>query len=90
MAKSIWAKTLVGLVLGFIVSMSLVINIGFVVLVPRDIFLLVAVLTGFTLWAGLICWFYTFSSALKPSVICLLLLVVSAGFNVFCYIGGVQ
>ena len=87
MAKSIWTKTFAGLLFGFIVSMSLVINVGFVIPVPRDVFLIAAVLTGFTLWAGLLCWFYTFSSVLKPSLICLLILALSAGLNALFYNG---
>ncbi|MCC2607462.1 hypothetical protein [Planctobacterium marinum] len=87
-SESLWTKSLIGLLLGFLLSMSLFINIGFAVPIPRDVFLLIAVIGGFTLWSILISWFYSVKSIKKPVLICLAGFLLSALFNYWFYAQG--
>ena len=83
--ESIWIKSVVGLLLGFLVSMSVFINIGFVAPIPADVFLLTAVLGGFIGWALLISWFFCVPSIKRPTLICLGIFVMSSVLNAWFY-----
>ena len=87
-SESIWTKSILGLLLGFLLSMSLAINLGFLLPIPRDVFLLIAVLGGFSFWAGIISWFHCVTSVKRPSLISLLVFVLSALLNAWCYFQG--
>lgn len=85
-SESLWSKTLVGLLLGFLLTMSLFMNIGFIAPLSRDVFLLIAVIGGFTLWSALISWFYCVQSLKKPALICLVGFLATAMINAWFYI----
>ncbi len=87
-SESLWSKTLIGLFLGFLFSMSLFMNVGFAAPLPKDVFLLIAVLGGFTLWSILISWFYCVRSIKKPTLVCLAGFAVTAVINVWFYFQG--
>ena len=86
--SSIWAKSTIGFLLGFLLSMSTFMNVGFAVPMPRDVFLLIAVMGGFTLWSIIISWFYCVESLKKPAWICLGLFFLTAGINAYYYTMG--
>ena len=85
-SESLWSKTLVGLLLGFLLTMSLFMNIGFIAPLSRDVFLLIAVIGGFTLWSALISWFYCVQSLKKPALIWLVGFLATAMINAWFYI----
>ena len=86
-SESLWTKTLVSFFLGFFCSVSLCINIGFAIPIPRDVFLFFSVLGGFSGWVVLISWFYCVQSIKKPGVICLIIFSLSAAINAWFYMG---
>jgi len=87
-SESLWTKSLVGLLLGFLLSMSLFLNIGFIAPLPRDVFLIIAVIGGFTVWSALISWFYCVQSIKKPTLLCLGALLITAAINAYFYTQG--
>ena len=68
--------------------MSLAMNVGFLLPIARDVFLLVAVLGGFTFWSGMISWFYCVQSVKRPAIISVVLFALSALLNAWCYFQG--
>ena len=86
-SESLWTKTLVSVILGFFCSVSLCINIGFTVPIPRDVFLFFSVVAGFIGWAAIISWFFCVQSIKKPAIICLIIFSLSAVINAWFYIG---
>ncbi|WP_085297364.1 hypothetical protein [Cognaticolwellia mytili] len=84
--ESLWSKTFIGLFLGFFLSMSLFMNIGFIVPLAKDVFLFIAVIGGFTVWSALISWFYCVQSIKRPALICLASFLVTALINAWFYI----
>jgi hypothetical protein len=86
-SERLWAKTLVGFFLGLLLSMGIFINIGFALSIPRDVFLMIAVLGSFTVWAALISWFYCVQSIKKPIIMCLIVFSLSSAINAWFYMG---
>ncbi|PAJ76226.1 hypothetical protein CJF42_00590 [Pseudoalteromonas sp. NBT06-2] len=84
--ESLWIKSFVGFFLGFLLSMSLFMNIGFIAPLSRDVFLFIAVIGGFTVWSALISWFYCVQSIKKPTLVCLVGLLITSMVNVYFYI----
>ncbi|REL25608.1 hypothetical protein DXX93_02940 [Thalassotalea euphylliae] len=87
-AYSLWTKSLAGFLLGFLSTMSLFIVIGFVLPLPRDVFLLIAVIGGFVLWSALLAWFYCMPSIKKPTLFCVASLLVTGLVNTWFYMQG--
>lgn len=87
---SLWLKTFVGFFFGFLLSMSVFMVVGFLAPIPRDVFLLIAVMGGFTLWCVLMTWFYSVESIKKPALITLILFLITAFVNAFFYVQASQ
>lgn len=76
-----WIRTLVALILGLLLNVSLMLNLAYLVPLPRDMYLLIGFIGGFLLWAGFATYYYSVASLKAPVVKGLLLLVVSSGVN---------
>lgn len=87
-SQSLWIKTLVGFFFSFLVSTSFFLVIGFALPMPKDVFLLIAVIGGFTLWSSLLAWFYSVSSIKQPFLFCLTSLVITGSINTWFYLQG--
>lgn len=86
-SETLWIKASVGFFLGLLFSMGIFINIGFALPIPRDVFLLIAVLGSFIFWGVLISWFLCVQSIKKPTSICLIAFGLSSAINAWFYIG---
>lgn len=82
-----WAKTLIGLFLGLLLAMSIFLNIGYLIPMPRDILLFSGYVGIFLAWAGFMTWFYSAESLKKPMKIALPLFFGSVGINSLFYLG---
>ncbi|MCC2607447.1 hypothetical protein [Planctobacterium marinum] len=82
-----WAKTIVGIILSLVLSMSLFLNIAYLVPFPRDVYLFIGFVGGFLLWGGLFTVFYCYSSIKRPLLYCLITLAISATINGLFYTG---
>ncbi|WP_057830025.1 hypothetical protein [Colwellia sp. TT2012] len=81
-----WSRTFAGLLLGLLISISVVLNLNLLVPIKEDTMLLIGLLCAFPIWAGMQVWAYSFTSAKKawlkltlvltPSVVLNLLLLV--------------
>ena len=76
-----WAKTLTGVFLGLILTMSVCAAIGQFVSDGMDIYLFITYSCGFVIWTGYMSWIYTRNSLKKPLIISLTVLVCSATVN---------
>lgn len=86
--ESLWTKTLIGTVLGWLVTVSLFMNLGVIMASSRQVFLLLYVFAGITLWGGILSWFYCVRCMRRPVLICSAVLGVSILVNVLIYAGG--
>lgn len=82
-----WAKTMVGLFLGLILSMSLFVSIGYFVPMQRDVLLFGGYVGIFILWTALMSWVYCTSSVKRPLLTIVVLLILSSAANAARYMG---
>lgn len=79
-----WAKTLSGIFLGFILNVSLMMNIAFLLPVERQVVLLIGYIGGFFVWAGIATYFYSVenlkTALLKSSCVLLISAIVNGLF----------
>ncbi len=76
-----WARTLAGLFVGLLLSISLTLNFSELAPLPKDTLLLIGYITGFLIWAGIITFFYCISTIKKTLLISLSVLLLSATTN---------
>lgn len=82
-----WSRTLLALLLAFLLNVSLMLNLAYLVPMPRDIYLLIGFVGGFLLWAGFATYYYSVDALKKPVIKGLSLLAVSAGVNAVFALG---
>lgn len=85
-----WLKSIVALLVGFVLNASLMLNITLLLPIPIDVLLLLGFVLGFIIWAGVMTWFYCRESlrqALRP---CVPVLLLSAAANFVLLLGGSQ
>lgn len=76
-----WSRTLTGFVLGLLLSVSLMLNLNWLLPLATDARLLIGLLVGFVLWAGVIVYCYWCRNARRAAFGCLTVLAVSVGSN---------
>lgn len=84
--ESLWTKSTFGALLGFVLSMSLLLNLGSV-FPSRQGFLIVLVFGLVAIWGAFVTWFFCVKSVKQPFLICTGALVLSLGLNAFLYMG---
>lgn len=57
-----WSRTFAGLIIGLLLSVSLVLNLNLLLPIKEDTMLLIGLLLAFPLWAGTQVWSYCFTS----------------------------
>ena len=82
-----WPRTLAGFLLSLMLAMSVVANIGFLGILPIDIFLFIALVGGVSFWVGVMTYFYCASNMKKPLITVGISLVISALINALMYTG---
>ena len=80
-------KTLFALLVSLLLTMSLCLNIAFLIPMPRDVYLFVGFVGGFLTWGGFISWVYCQSSIKSTLKTALPVFVVSAVINITFYTG---
>ena len=60
-----WSRTFAGLLIGLLLSISLVLNLNLLLPIKEDTMLLIGLLLAFPIWAGIQVWSYSFASAKK-------------------------
>ncbi|MEM9103407.1 MAG: hypothetical protein AAGB12_13915 [Pseudomonadota bacterium] len=83
-----WSKTIVGMIVSWLLNVTLMTNLGFIAPLPRQVFFLIAFIGGFILWASIMTVFYCSTSVKKVLLYTLPVLLVSAGVN-FLFVSGI-
>lgn len=76
-----WSRTFVGFFLGLLLSISLMLNLNFILPLAVDSRLLIGLLAAFVLWAAVMVYCYYSKSAGRAGLGCMKLLVVSGVVN---------
>ncbi len=76
-----WSRTFAGLLLGLLISVSVVLNLNLLLPIKEDSMLLIGLLCAFPIWAGIQVWAYSFTSAKKAWLKLALVLAPSAALN---------
>ena len=76
-----WLKTLAALIAGCLISISLMLNLNYIIPLAIDTRLLIGLLAAFPLWIGAMVWCYASSSGKQAWKRCGGLLMVSIFFN---------
>jgi len=76
-----WSKTTIAVVGGCLLSISLMLNLNFILPFEVDTRLFIGLLLAFPLWVGIMIWCYTSESFKQAFKRCSLLLIPSAVFN---------
>lgn len=82
-----WSKTLIGTLVSMLVTMSLILNLAYLLPVAIDVYLFVAFISFFLVWAGLLSYFYSLDKITQGLKICVPVLVLSAALNGAFYTG---
>jgi hypothetical protein len=77
-----WSRTFAGLILGLLISISIVLNVNLLLPIKEDSILLIGLLCAFPLWTGVMVWSYSFSSSKKAWLTLTITLVPMALLNV--------
>jgi hypothetical protein len=80
-ADSLWLRTMAALLWGLVLSVSLMLNINYLLPLPTTIKLFVGLLLAFIIWAGVMTYCFSQSTAIKASLFCVKVFVVSAIIN---------
>ncbi len=76
-----WSRTFAGLIIGLLLSVSLVLNLNLLLPIKEDTMLLIGLLLAFPIWAGIQVWSYSFTSAKKLWLTLSLALIPSVLIN---------
>jgi hypothetical protein len=76
-----WSRTFAGLIIGLLLSVSLVLNLNLLLPIKEDTMLLIGLLLAFPIWAGIQVWSYSFTSAKKAWLTLSLALIPSVLIN---------
>jgi hypothetical protein len=76
-----WSRTFAGLIIGLLLSVSIVLNLNLLLPIKEDTMLLLGLLLAFPMWAGFQVWAYSFSSAKKAWLKLTLVLIPSVLIN---------
>jgi hypothetical protein len=76
-----WSRTFAGLIIGLLLSVSIVLNLNLLLPIKEDTMLLLGLLLAFPIWAGIQVWAYSFSNARKAWLKLTLVLIPSVLVN---------
>lgn len=76
-----WSRTFAGLMIGLLLSVSLVLNLNLLLPIKEDTLLLIGLLLAFPIWAGIQVWGYSFTSSKKAWLTLSLVLIPSVLIN---------
>jgi hypothetical protein len=76
-----WSRTFAGLIIGLLMSVSIVLNLNLILPIKEDTMLLIGLLVGFPIWVGVQVWAYAFSSSRKAWLKLTLAFIPSALIN---------
>ena len=76
-----WSRTFAGLIIGLLLSVSLVLNLNLLIPIKEDTMLLIGLLLAFPIWAGIQVWSYSFTNAKKAWSTLSLVLIPSVLIN---------
>ncbi|MFT5757850.1 MAG: hypothetical protein ACI9LM_002586 [Alteromonadaceae bacterium] len=76
-----WSRTFAGLILGLLLSVSIVLNLNLLLPFQEDTILLIGLLVAFPLWVSIQVWSYSFASAKKAWLKLSLVLMPSVLIN---------
>jgi spore maturation protein SpmA len=85
-----WSKTLVGFVVSLLLSLSLMLNVAYLIPLHREVYLLLGFVGGILLWAGMMTVFYCVERVGKVMRVCGPLLVGSVAVNALFVAGVVK
>lgn len=76
-----WPKSITAFLWGIVLSTSLMLNLNYMKLFSTQTSLLVGLILGFILWAGVMTYCYSQNTVKQASINCFKVLVVSALIN---------
>jgi hypothetical protein len=77
-----WSRTFAGLILGLLISISIVLNVNLLLPIKEDSILLIGLLCAFPLWTGVMVWAYSFSNSKKAWLTLTMTLLPMAFLNI--------
>ncbi|MCW8125411.1 hypothetical protein [Microbulbifer halophilus] len=84
-----WPRSIAGIFLGLLISISLILNLVQLLPLAQDVKLLIGLLTAFVLWGGIMTYCYYSQSIGRASLNCAGLLVVSGLLNAALLYGNI-
>lgn len=82
-----WSKTIVGLLASMFISMSLTINMAYLLPVPIDVSLFIGFVSFFLLWGGWLSYFYSLDKVKQGVKTCVPVFMISMAINAVFYTG---
>ncbi len=76
-----WSRTFAGLILGLLISISVILNLNLTLPIKEDSMLLIGLLLAFPIWVGIQVWAYSFSQSKKAWLTLFWVLLPSALLN---------
>jgi len=86
LSESLWIKSFAGVIWGLLISITLMLNCYHILPLPRDVSLLTGLLLAFNIWVMVMVYCYASNNALKASLGCLKVLVVSLVINIVFFL----
>lgn len=79
-----WTKTILGLLMSLLLTMTLMLNIAYTFPISRDIYLLIGFIGGTLVWGGIMTYFYC-ANTIKPILWSVIIFLISAAINALFY-----
>jgi hypothetical protein len=76
-----WSKTFAGLLLGLLISISVILNLNLTLPIQEDSMLLIGLILAFPIWVGIQVWAYSFTKSKKAWLTLFWVLLPSALLN---------
>lgn len=80
-----WAKTILGLLMSWLLTMTLMLNMAYLFPIGRDLYLLIGFVGSTMVWGGIMAYFYC-TNTTKPILWSLVPFLVSAALNALFYL----
>ena len=82
-----WPKTFAALIGGCLISVSIMLNLNYLLPFAKDVKLLIGVLVGFPIWVAAMVYCYASSGGWQAWKRCGSIILVSAGINSYFLLG---
>jgi hypothetical protein len=76
-----WSKTFAGLLLGLLISISVILNLNLTLPIQEDSMLLIGLILAFPIWVGIQVWAYSVTKSKKAWLTLFWVLLPSALLN---------